>query len=360
MGQPPKGTYIATASGDYNVTGNWSGGIPNTINAEADFLSAITVNHTVFSDSAITAGRILFNNSHTYVLAGAGSLTLNSTASSARIDVQTGVQKITLPITIASNAVFNAASGSTLVIDAPVVISAGQTLTTAGNIQFLSTMTLQSGSSASLVTGSAVQSLSLSSSSTVDVIGSLGTRSALQLSGLSLAADATLNLNHQDMVLHGGDGAVIAEEIRAGNVTAGGNMAVGMIDDAVGGQPSSTSFDGTTVTTGDLLLRPTVYGDTTLKGFVDISDYTRLNAGYLSAATGWYNGDFNYDGVINGSDFTLIDNTYNVQLSTSTAVSPLAIATTQIAGTTSVPEPVAITLLGVSVIGLLGRRRRIF
>jgi hypothetical protein len=29
--------------------------------------------------------------------------------------------------------------------------------------------------------------------------------------------------------------------------------------------------------------------------------------------TGWFNGDFNYDNVVDGSDYTLIDNTYNQQ-----------------------------------------------
>jgi hypothetical protein len=29
--------------------------------------------------------------------------------------------------------------------------------------------------------------------------------------------------------------------------------------------------------------------------------------------TGWQNGDFNYDGAVNGSDYTLIDNAFNSQ-----------------------------------------------
>jgi hypothetical protein len=81
--------------------------------------------------------------------------------------------------------------------------------------------------------------------------------------------------------------------------------------------------------------------------------------------TGWQYGDFNYDGVVDGSDFSLIDNTFN-QI-TATGASPLAIIggsanlTASPADTISaanVPEPTTLGLLGIGAIGLLGRRRR--
>jgi len=44
-------------------------------------------------------------------------------------------------------------------------------------------------------------------------------------------------------------------------------------------------------------------------------------------ATGWLNGDFNYDGAINGSDYTLIDNAFNTQgASLAAQVAPKRIA----------------------------------
>ena len=33
--------------------------------------------------------------------------------------------------------------------------------------------------------------------------------------------------------------------------------------------------------------------------------------GFAGHLTGWSNGDFNYDGVVNGLDYALIDNTFN-------------------------------------------------
>ena len=82
-----------------------------------------------------------------------------------------------------------------------------------------------------------------------------------------------------------------------------------------------------------------------------------IDNGYLNHLTGWYNGDFNYDGVVDGSDYTLIDNAFNSQGAQISA--QLVAPTTQIGGGTSaVPEPVTLGLFGISAAGMLGRRRR--
>ncbi len=73
------------------------------------------------------------------------------------------------------------------------------------------------------------------------------------------------------------------------------------------------SFDNQSVTTSDVLVKYTYYGDANLDGRVDGSDYSRIDNGYLSHSAGWFNGDFNYDGAIDGSDYTLIDNAFNTQ-----------------------------------------------
>ena len=72
------------------------------------------------------------------------------------------------------------------------------------------------------------------------------------------------------------------------------------------------------------------------------------------------NGDFNYDGAINGSDYTLIDNAFNSQGSVSFAgvsagpAEMIATNTDQIAE----PEPGTLSLITIGAIGLLNRRRR--
>ena len=93
---------------------------------------------------------------------------------------------------------------------------------------------------------------------------------------------------------------------------------------------------------------------------MDGSDYSLLDNGWMLNLSGWYNGDFNYDGVVNGSDFTLIDNSFNTQsgrISASIA-GPTVQITAEIAnGSVAVPEPSTFALLGLSAVGLLRRRR---
>jgi hypothetical protein len=83
--------------------------------------------------------------------------------------------------------------------------------------------------------------------------------------------------------------------------------------------------------------------------------------GFGSNATDWADGDFNYDGVVNGSDFALIDNTFNQILAT--GANSLAIVATPSSliaspAVSAVPEPTTLGLLGIGAIGLLNRRRR--
>jgi len=92
-------------------------------------------------------GTLVFNNTSTYVIAGAGSLTLQAGGGGAQVVVQAGTQEINLPLTIASSTTFNVAAGATLIIGDPLTINAGMTLTQTGggSVVYRSTVTLQSG-----------------------------------------------------------------------------------------------------------------------------------------------------------------------------------------------------------------------
>ncbi len=73
------------------------------------------------------------------------------------------------------------------------------------------------------------------------------------------------------------------------------------------------------------------------------------------------NGDFNYDGVVDGSDYTLIVNAFNQQDGSLTRqiASSLAETAGQIAGAPTVPEPMGISLLALGGAGLIFPRRNL-
>jgi hypothetical protein len=121
-----------------------------------------------------------------------------------------------------------------------------------------------------------------------------------------------------------------------------------------------SSFDGQPSTANDVLVKYTYYGDADLSGVVDGSDYSLIDNGFTQKLTGWFNGDFNYDGVVDGSDYTLMDNAFNLQ--GTTLASAVATPTAQVAGSSSgpasVPEPTTLGLIAMGSASLLGRRRR--
>ena len=141
--------------------------------------------------------------------------------------------------------------------------------------------------------------------------------------------------------------------------------ALGVMLNSANGSPIYTTFDGQSVDANTILIKYTYYGDANLDGLVNGSDYTAIDNGFNAGLHGWNNGDFNYDGVINGDDYTLIDNSFNMispLAVTAQDVSPtdmVAAETAQIAVTsTSVPEPSAMGLLAAATVALLIRRHR--
>jgi predicted outer membrane repeat protein len=157
---------------------------------------------------------------------------------------------------------------------------------------------------------------------------------ALVVTDLSLTG-GTLDLTNNSMIIHNGDltalTTLIADGFHAGrwngtgilsSTAAGTNdMALGIALNSGGATGTSfTTFAGQSVTSTDVLIRFTYFGDAELTGSVTAADYIQVDNAYdfnsadpATPLTGWFNGDFNYDGFINGDDYTLIDNAFNSQ-----------------------------------------------
>jgi hypothetical protein len=209
------------------------------------------------------------------------------------------------------NSVSNSVSDSAGIISIPATVQTGISKTTFSNI------TVGAGAEvifASPSTGSANRRL-------VVITGSLS------LAGKTNAWTGTLDVGANDLDVKNGSLPTLTNQIAQGSTdswqSSGGIIStaaaedtthlttLGIIQNTVSGVSLYNTFDSSPANGSDVLIKYTYFGDTNLDGVIDGSDYSRIDNGFLQHLTGWINGDFNYDGVVDGSDYILIDNAFN-------------------------------------------------
>jgi len=154
---PPE--WNVNSAGDWNNSANWADRtVPNGTDQIATLGAVITTAHTAYTDTPITLGTLHFNNANTYVLTGAGSLTMQVSTGSAAINVDQGTQKINLPLTLASNTTATIQSGATLIIGNPLTLDSNINLSVTGGgvMDIESLVNLGSGSSITIASGTSL------------------------------------------------------------------------------------------------------------------------------------------------------------------------------------------------------------
>jgi hypothetical protein len=117
--------------------------------------------------------------------------------------------------------------------------------------------------------------------------------------------------------------------------------------------------------TDQIEIKYTLLGDANLDGVVNGTDFTILASNLGKSVSGWDEGDFNYDGVVNGIDFTELVGNLGKSASGADVVLPASdyAAIDAFAAANGlmadVPEPTTLGLLGLAAVGILARRRRI-
>jgi hypothetical protein len=357
-----------------SITGGTSGGQVNnygTINGPGSIcVSLSNVGGTVNSGAGLSLGQVV-NDTGTITLGG--SYNVSGTIYNYATIVIGGTPNWTAATPLFVNdggkASFNTDSGSITPLN--VTLNAGTVVFSA--TQHLASLIIASGSTAQVTGGgnmnrSMLFTPTLSDSGTLDV-----TANDVDLQNGGPNALATITA----LVKQGfNNGTWTGTGITSSTAAADTShlTAIGVILNNQSGMALYTSghqLDGFTPTAAnDVLVKYTYYGDANLDGKVDGSDYSLIDNGYQmdktnpNALTGWYNGDFNYDGIVNGSDYTLIDNAFNSQGTSLTSViaDPEAIVTAEFGGSgaaSQVPEPTGAVVLGSLSVAMLGRRRRI-
>jgi hypothetical protein len=278
-------------------------------------------------------GSVNSSGLYTAPAVGTGAASVRATVGS--VNSSAGVNVVTPAwLGAGSAAVWNSANatltvtGATSIVadpgsDQPIILGNGSsavvTINPAAALQIhLGGLSLSNGSSA------VVASLGVSRTATNHRVLVLGLAGAASAPLFSIDSTSKLDLTDNDLVDHAGSFTAINTMLQSGLNTGAGYWngsginssaaAAGSVFTLSEGQAfSAGTFDNETVATSDVEIRYSYYGDATLDGHVDGSDYSRIDNGVLGGLSGFNNGDFNYDGVINGSDYTLIDNAFNVQ-----------------------------------------------
>jgi hypothetical protein len=395
---------LNTNSADTNWTNsaNWQGGVPNAIDASANFLRRASAAQDVTVDAPITLGHLTFDNFNSYTLAGPGAITMDTSSGNASITVRNrGLHTIAANVALSDDTDFSIDRGATLHMAGALDNSAGRTLSKSGD-GVLNVLGPQAhGPGAALLASGGVTNFNTNA----------GSPAARNLSLLATGGDTRVNLNVTQHLaaVDASSGATVALAAGADKVLNTRSVSAttgkldladnGMVVDYAGSSPiadiramigsahagGTWTGDGITTSSADashglgygeasalfttfpanflgedvddtaVLVRFTRYGDTNLDQQVNLQDFNRLAANFgLSSGADWSMGDFNYDGLINLSDFNLLAANFGLA-----ARGPEVTPEDWAALAAVVPEPAATTTMALLSAGvLLARRNR--
>jgi autotransporter-associated beta strand protein len=199
------------------------------------------------------------------------------------------------------------------------------------------------------------------------------------VAALSIASGGALDLGNNEIILSDPGGTMdatirgyLVNGYNGGNwngtsgTATGGGIGTSALTGSQYGIGYADGADGIVagLSSGQLEIKYTLYGDADLDGVVTGSDFTILAANLGKSVSGWDQGDFNYDGVVDGTDFTLLVSNLGKSANGASIVLPAAdyAAIDAFASANGlmadVPEPsMAGMSLLASVVPLLQRRR---
>ncbi len=394
---PPAPTWIGNpGDGLWTTAANWLGGIPNSAGISATFGTAITAATTVNLNGNETVGKINFNTGASYTIAqgvGGGTLTLDNAGNTAQINDLFGNHTISAPMALTSFGVTVAVgqSTNTLTLSGAISGTGGVTLNGTSSSQAVGTVVMSGANTYQGATTVNTGTLDLAAPNTLPsttslTVGTATTTALAQLgmnsggqsiSGLTINAGSDLDVENNHIIISyaAGTQATADATIRTYliNGYAGGALnGTGGIDSSVAAVTSGFAVgyadgaDGVVsgLSSGQIEVKYTRYGDANLDGVVSGDDFSILVGNLGKSAAAWDKGDFNYDGVVSGNDFALLvanlgkaSNGADVTLPAAdlAAIDAFAAANGLMA---DVPEPASAGLLIVAGLGMLARRRR--
>ncbi len=351
----------ATMTGGFELC---QGPIPNT-SGTLNILSSATLtsNHNVkIGNGGSNGGSGFLNvNGGTFSIVGATrTLTIgHATTGTAQLLVSGGGTFNTDgPTTINATGTLGNGFGT---INAKAVTNNGNfnssSTTNVTSLNGTGTLTVNSGTFSS-TSGIIQNTATVTFGGTIDIAADGTSTGVSVLKNLSFGANGFVNLHNNDLIVDytGGSSTynTIYNKVKSGLVLLGGtNNGIGstevdaqtipatilaVVDNGtIGGQITETS--GVAVPADSVIVKYTWFGDSNLDGVVDGSDYALIDTGLGSNGTlgGWVFGDYDYSGTIDGSDYALID-------------------TGLLSQSGALPEPTS--MLGIAIMGYVLKRSR--
>jgi hypothetical protein len=330
-------TWSTDFDGDWHDATRWGGDrVPNYTGANAKFLGAISSPRVVTVAAPVTAGKLIFDSPSAYTINGPATITLNTPAREAHLNVLAGSHTINAPVVMHKSTTVNVADASSV-------------LTLSGDVSGGTDVRLtKAGAGVLEMKHARVGTLAIDAG-TLRILPGGGGQGTGRVGALTVATGATFDLSDHDFIIdYSGASplnsifALLADgRLTSSAADANAGHALGYAEASVLGL---TSFSGQQVDETAVLVKYTLEGDANLDGSVNLQDFNRLAASFGAAGRLWHEGDFNYDGLVNLTDFNLLAGNFGQ------TVAPFHL--------TSVPEPGAPTgLVGLSL--FLKRRTRI-
>ncbi len=187
----------------------------------------------------------------------------------------------------------------------------------------------------------------------------------LKASNLFIAPTSTLDITNHDLIIGNSNLTTVNNEILNGFGIGTGGAAITSSTALTNGTTFLVPLDATAfgITSWDnvpidqpnsIIVKYTYFGDLNLDGVVDSSDYALLDQ-FLGTGNSWVTGDANLDGVVDSSDYALLDQFVGSGVSFGT---PL-FATGGDSPSAVVPEPASLFLLGLGSACVLVKRKRL-
>src|SRR5436309_2712655 len=107
-----RSTTISAAT----TASNWSAGVPNAVDASANFGTVILASREITVDGPQTVGTLAFSSALSYNLIGSGTITLDVSTGQAAINVSAGNHTIAAPVLLNKDTTITTAASSSLLL----------------------------------------------------------------------------------------------------------------------------------------------------------------------------------------------------------------------------------------------------